>query len=176
MAKATNGGRRESGMREQRPQKRRTMGGGEKRQRKEESGGNREMIVAEWWRSRWGTLGASSRASGLIGPSLTLEEEAAPRWWSWCYGQHNRHARWGALAAPICKIKSREAWDMLVKGISPGSMGFFTTDVANLTENIKDNMQNQPTGQTSSTPSLIMGPMPASWENYENSPLPTQGY
>lgn len=51
---------------------------------------------------------------------------------------------------------------MLVKGISPGSMGFFTTDVANLTENIKDNMQNQPTGQTSSTPSLIMGPMPAS--------------
>lgn len=65
---------------------------------------------------------------------------------------------------------------MLVKGISPGSMGFFTTDVANLTENIKDNMQNQPTGQTSSTPSLIMGPMPASSENYENSPLPTQGY
>ena len=65
---------------------------------------------------------------------------------------------------------------MLVKGISPGSMGSFTTDVANLTENIKDNMQNQPTGQTSSTPSLIMGPMPASRENYENSPLWTQGY
>lgn len=122
-----------------------------------------------------GGLGAHSRASGLIGPSLTLEEEAAPRWWSWCYGQHNRHARWGALAAPICKIKSREAWDALVKGISPGSMAS-TTDVANLTENIKDNMQDQPAGQTSSTPSLITGPMPASWENYKNSPLQTQGY
>lgn len=108
MAKATNGGRRGSRMREQRPQKRRTIGGGE-REREEASGGNREMTVAEWWGSRRGTLGACSRASGLIGPSLTLEEEAAPRWWSWCYGQHNRHARWGALAAPICKIKSKEA-------------------------------------------------------------------
>ena len=147
-----------------------------KRERKEESGGNKEMIMAEWWRSWWGTLGARSTASGLNGPSLTLEEEAAPRWWSWCYGQHSRHARWGALAAPICKIKSREAWDRLVKGLSPGSMGSFTTDVTNLTGHIKDNMQDQPAGQTSSTPSLTMGPMPASWENYESAPLRTQGY
>ena len=54
MAKATNGGRRESRMREQRPQKRRTIGGGE-REREEASGGTREMTVAEWWGSRRGT-------------------------------------------------------------------------------------------------------------------------
>lgn len=51
---------------------------------------------------------------------------------------------------------------MLVKGLSPGSMGSFTTDLANLTGHIKDNTQDQPAGQTSSTPSLTMGPMPAS--------------
>lgn len=112
-----------------------------------------------WWRNHLVvTPGASSRVSGLVGPWLTLEEEAVPRWWSWYCGQHSRHAHWATLAAPIWKIKLREAWGTLLKGIRPCSKEVFTTDVANLRGNIKYDMQDQPSCQTSSILSLKVAP------------------
>lgn len=45
--------------------------------------------------------GTAASEPGLLSSCLTLEEEAAPTWSSWYCGQHNRHAHWAALVAPI---------------------------------------------------------------------------
>lgn len=46
----------------------------------------------------------------------------------------------------------------------------FTTDVAGLRGNTRDDMQDQPSGQTNPLLSLMVAPKSASWENYNSSP------